>query len=388
MQKVIFYTGTCFMDASLELINVLKNHVELHVLIEVTEKSKNQNVCDINELPENELFVDPQKVLSPKSFSFMEPFIKGTASTMFIAHKQSNILSNITKAHKIRKYISKIKPDVLHIEAILIRSALILPSILKFKKVFVTLHDPIPHLGEKDYKIEFYKALLFKLPNLKGLLFYSEFAEQQFKSFYKIESIRRINLKMEALSYYRNFQDKETYEKKHILFFGRMSPYKGIDVLLDAIPGVIAKYPDEHFVIAGRSINGYEINTEKLKNISGNATILNKHISNHELVNLISEAKFVICPYIEATQSAVLMTAFGLKTPVIASSVGAFAEHINPDRNGSLIQPSDPSALSARIIEFIESKVYDVLADNLKIDSALNLWTANTDILLHAYTQD
>jgi hypothetical protein len=50
------------MDVSLEIINVLKSMVELHVLIELTQGSKNENIINIETLPEEKVFVGLEKL--------------------------------------------------------------------------------------------------------------------------------------------------------------------------------------------------------------------------------------------------------------------------------------------------------------------------------------
>jgi glycosyltransferase involved in cell wall biosynthesis len=56
-----------------------------------------------------------------------------------------------------------------------------------------------------------------------------------------------------------------------------------------------------------------------------------------------------VCPYTDATQSGVAMTAFALGKPVIASNVGGFMDVINTGHNGILIPPKDSIALANAI---------------------------------------
>ncbi len=55
--------------------------------------------------------------------------------------------------------------------------------------------------------------------------------------------------------------------KKHILFFGRLSPYKGIDDLLQAMPDVFNEFPDEKLIIAGKGYPGFEIDEAAIEKI-------------------------------------------------------------------------------------------------------------------------
>jgi len=371
------------MDTSLEVINVLKKLVQLHVIIEVTEKSKNQNIIDIEALPEDVIFGSPESLLSSISYNYMKPYIEGTASANFLIYKKGNISSYAKSCFQIYKYIGTIKPDILHLEAMLIRSFCLLPSLFKFKKIFLGIHDPLPHKGEKEIKLNLLRSLFLKNAKTKGIFFYSEFSKGQFENHYKNNHSSKWVVKMCQLTYFKNFVKNKATIKNSILFFGRISPYKGIDVLLNAIPDVFNTYPHEHLIIAGRSINDYKISSDALKDFSEKITILNKHISNEELVQLISKAKFVVCPYIEATQSGVLMTSFALNTPVIASAVGAFTEYIDENENGALVPVNDSDALSAKIKSYLKDDYYTGLSNNMERDE--NSWKLNKNVFLDAY---
>jgi glycosyltransferase involved in cell wall biosynthesis len=104
-------------------------------------------------------------------------------------------------------------------------------------------------------------------------------------------------------------------------------------------------------------------------------------------VGLIKEAKLIVCPYIDATQSGVLMTAFALHKPVIASSVGAFAEHIKNDVNGLLVKPSNSNELAKSIIYALQNNHYLHLEQNLLNDNQANQWHKNSLLLMEAYNE-
>jgi glycosyltransferase involved in cell wall biosynthesis len=174
-------------------------------------------------------------------------------------------------------------------------------------------------------------------------------------------------------------------QKKNILFFGRLSPYKGIDDLLKAMPEVFREFPDEQLIIAGKRYYGFDIDDDMLNKYKGNITLIEKHIPNDELAALIKQAKFIVCPYKDATQSGVLMTAFGLNTPVIATNVGSFPEFIKHNVNGLLVPPNDPEKLAEGIRFALRHEHYKTLAQNISKLTEDDMWNRNTEILLHAY---
>ena len=56
-----------------------------------------------------------------------------------------------------------------------------------------------------------------------------------------------------------------------------------------------------------------------------------------ELSALIQESSFVVCPYKDATQSGVVMSAYALKKPVIATRVGGLVEMVEDKKTGLLV---------------------------------------------------
>jgi glycosyltransferase involved in cell wall biosynthesis len=381
-----------FLDVSIELINVLKKHVQLHVLIELTPHGKNLTVLEIDHFPENKTLVKPEEILTERSYQNMKPYFNGAASVHFVIHPHKTGFSYSTLQASFRtwKYIRQFRPDIIHFETFSLRAIGMLLYLKAFKNVCITIHDPVPHSGEDSWKVSLPRAFFFNTPVKKKYLFYSKFAKKQFEEHFKKEvqsqkSQATMVLQLSPYSFLQKLVAPEEPGKKHILFFGRLSPYKGIDDLLQAMPEVFREFPQEKLIIAGKRYPGFAINDDLLNSNKDNIMLIDKHIPNEELAVLIQGAKFIVCPYKDATQSGVLMTAFGLKTPVIATNVGSFPEFINNDVNGLMVPAHDPAALAEGICFALQNDHYKKWAQNIKNDEVKNLWSRNTEILLHAY---
>ncbi|RPD47272.1 glycosyltransferase family 4 protein [Paracnuella aquatica] len=385
--KVLYYTSTAFMDVSLEIIKVVKTIAELHVLIELTPGSKKENIINIETLPEDQVFVPVQQLLKPQDYAMMQPYFDGVASISFIVHGKKSAVTSLATSIKAFQYIRKISPDIFHLEALQIRSVGLLPSILLVKKLLIAVHDPVPHTGETGWKINLTRSSFHRFPKAKGYLLYSAFAKKQFDLHHPQLTSPRYLLQLQPYTYYRNYLPPGRQERKHILFFGRLSPYKGIDVLLEAIPQVFRQLPEEELVIAGKSFEGYVPDPEVVSKYPNNIRVLNRYISNEELVLLISQAKFVVCPYKDATQSGVLMTAYALQTPVIATDVGAFPETIVNNRSGILVPVGDATKLAEAMLQALDGDFYKEMERYLLQTQENISWaTANKEALLQAYT--
>ena len=110
-------------------------------------------------------------------------------------------------------------------------------------------------------------------------------------------------------------------EKKenYVLFFGRISPYKGVEYLFRAMERVHKVHPNVKVIVAGSGEMYFDASEyEKYEYVK----IVNRFIELDELADLIRGALFTVCPYTDATQSGVVYSSFALNTPVIATNVG------------------------------------------------------------------
>ena len=383
--KVIYYTSTHFLDISIEIINILKTHVDLHVLIEITPKSKNANIINVDKLPENRPLVNPEELLLNEDYQHLAPYFLGTKSVQFVVHPKSSGLSfeAIKTSLAIKKHLKKINADIIHFDSFSLRTVGLVPYLWRFKKIILSVHDPVFHSGENNLKNILPRLISFNFPIKKCFVFYSKFSQKIFEAHYPKNNHYKISLEMHPYSYYANFGKFEPSAKKHILFFGRISPYKGIDILFEAIPEFLKHNPNEVFIIAGKNSGGYQYNEGVLNKFPNNIFIIDKYIANEELGTLIRNSKFVVCPYIDATQSGVLMTAYAFNTPVVASSVGAFPEYIEDKKFGLLMENNNHQELAKKMCEALNS--YEIMSNNLENERFKGGWAKNRSLLLKVY---
>lgn len=386
--KVLYYTSPAFLDIAVEVINILKQHVELHVLIELTPGSKISNILEVDSLPTSPIIKSISEIIKKEDFKYLEPYFNGCASADFIIHpnKYGYSFSTIKASYELWLFIKRIAPDIIHLEAMSLRSLGIVPHLFSKKKVFITIHDVIPHSSKKNWKISAPRFLYLNIPYSKCYFFYSQFSLAQFEKRYKNSKYRKYTLKMRPYSFYKGFAKTEILHDNYILFFGSLSSYKGIKILISAMALVLKEFPNENLVIAGTSKEDNLFNEENLQQIKSRITVLNRYIPSNELTNLIRKSKFVVCPYLEATQSGVLMTSYALNKPVVASSVGAFPEYIEENVTGILVPANDKLKLADKIILALKDNFYETMEENISIKNKTQSWSDNLDIILKAYS--
>lgn len=143
-----------------------------------------------------------------------------------------------------------------------------------------------------------------------------------------------------------------------LLFFGLIKAYKGLDILLQAMPYVIAAFPKTILHIAGEvygSIQPYEELINAL-GIRQNLKINFGYISDPDIPELFKGVSLCILPYKTASQSGVIATSYSYGVPVIATDVGGLGEYVLPGRTGYLVPPNDPKALAEAIIDHLRAQ--------------------------------
>lgn len=218
------------------------------------------------------------------------------------------------------------------------------------KRMILTVHDPFPH--EDSYHDTFIVRLrrwcAFHL--VKKFIILNKKQRQQFLDFYKLKSGNVFDSRLSAYDYLATIKQDLTAvpKERYILFAGRISEYKGVDFLLKAMDSVHLTIPDVKLVVAGNGQFHFDTSKyEKLEYIE----FRNRFIPDEELVALISHAQFVVCPYTNATQSGVIMSAFAFLEPVIATEVGGLPEMVGYGKLGIIVPPSNEKALAEAIVE-------------------------------------
>ena len=152
-------------------------------------------------------------------------------------------------------------------------------------------------------------------------------------------------------------------DQRVLLFFGFVRPYKGLDVLLEALPAIRHECP-VHLLIVGETWGGdarLATQMEQLKS-SPDVTIVDQYVPNEDLGRYFGAADVVVLPYRSATQSGVVQLAFGFGKPVITTRVGGLAEVVSDGINGLIVPPDDPLALADAVVRFYHDDLGETLA--------------------------
>lgn len=120
------------------------------------------------------------------------------------------------------------------------------------------------------------------------------------------------------------------------LFFGTIRPYKGLDLLVEAL----SHTPDVSLTIAGEFWEDRERYDDMITRwgVSDRVTIRPGYVAASEMAELFAGADCLILPYRSGTGSIVRDVGFRFGVPVIATNVGSIADGITHDTNGWVVE--------------------------------------------------
>ncbi len=139
----------------------------------------------------------------------------------------------------------------------------------------------------------------------------------------------------------------QTRGAQRLLFFGRIEAYKGLDVLLQALEQLQARWPELKLIIAGEGdLRPYQAQLARLR---GRVEIISGWIPEPAVADLFAQAGMLVLPYTSASQSGVLAIAAGFGLPVVATRTGGLPGQVRHGETGLLVEPASADALAAGI---------------------------------------
>ena len=164
---------------------------------------------------------------------------------------------------------------------------------------------------------------------------------------------------------------KEKWDTKGrtvLLTFGLLSPGKGLEMVLDALPEVVAKHPEVLYVIMGKThpdivrLHGesYRESLQKMVRdnaLEDNVLFINKFMSNEDLFDYINASDVYITPYMSPEQisSGTLAYAVGLGKAIVSTPYW-YAKELLADGRGALIPFKNTRALTEALLNLLSDR--------------------------------
>lgn len=140
------------------------------------------------------------------------------------------------------------------------------------------------------------------------------------------------------------------------VLFGEIKPYKGLDVLIEAVARLPADVRRQsRFIVAGRprmDLAPLQARIAELK-LDDAIELRPQRLSEQEMADLFAQAHAFVFPYRQIDASGVYYLVKSLGKWMIASRVGIFAEDLQHGTQGALVLPEDIGALSTALADAV-----------------------------------
>jgi glycosyltransferase involved in cell wall biosynthesis len=241
----------------------------------------------------------------------------------------------------IRHELSRFHPDVIHAhEGVDPRVLAVIPR----APIVLTVHDPTPHPGQTVASNPLKRWLLDAARNVwryraDAVVVHSEVLIERLR----LRASQRVATMPIGLTLHPIPLPPPS--QRQLGFFGRLEPYKGLDVLARAMPHVWQVRPDVRLRVVGMGPSTLPLQDERVD-------FERRYLPEAEIESFFRGTSLAVLPYIEASQTMVGSTAIGYGVPVVASRAGGLVELALDD--SYLTAPGDERALAAAIVAHVD----------------------------------
>jgi len=306
---------------------------------------------------------------------------------------------------QIFKIITSLKPDIVHVQfefntfgsiftIALFPLLLILLRLLRLK-IIITIHGTIPldssiikELAPKlfvTFTTAFLKLALTAIYSFINLLshkivVHSYVFKKWLGTHYKINT-NKINVIPHGVTN-QSFNLKQggsqrwhliTGNKRVILYFGVLSPRKGLTYLLKAYTKFASKHRDFILIVSGFEPAYYKGYMKTLRKLVEELKIEERviftgFVTYEEVHELLTIAKIVVLPYLYSTSaSGPLALAIGYHKPMIVTSTEFFKEVLKNGEEAVFVPPGNSQMLAQAMMTLIEDEdLAEKFTKNLK----------------------
>ena len=140
-----------------------------------------------------------------------------------------------------------------------------------------------------------------------------------------------------------------------LLFFGRILPYKGLDLMLEALPILRREFPNLQLEVWG---NGNIAPYQSAIEMVGGVRVENRWIEEAEIPQIFASTDLGVLPYREASQSGVVATAFAVGMPCVATPIPGLCEQISDGATGTIASGYSPAEYAEAVAKVLRDPAF------------------------------
>lgn len=217
--------------------------------------------------------------------------------------------------------------------------------LLPKSKLILTIHNLYPHdmtsTNQGNYRQRFNKVTKY----LNGFIVHIDNSKE--------ELVRDFGIQPQKISVIPHGVFEPDYVPKnrrnlrghHIIMYGNNTPYKGVDVLLDALQLLPKELKEDVKVtIAGKGPEDY-LALLRTKAEGLNVNFMPYFIPDDQLYSMIDEADYIALPYRKISQSGVLLLALFFEKPLLVSNIPSFVETLKGFTSEMFFESENPKSM-------------------------------------------
>jgi glycosyltransferase involved in cell wall biosynthesis len=245
--------------------------------------------------------------------------------------------------------LDRSKPDVIHFQwlPLPVIDRRFLRELRRIAPVVLTVHDSRPFNGAA-WRLQKIGATSI-MSKVDGVIVHTEEARERLVS-YGVPSSRLARISHGLLHDVLPVAGSAPggSDRVRFLLFGKLKPYKGPDLLIEAFRLLPPDIRDRAEVqIVGKPYMDVGPLLQAARGLEAGVHLDFRFVPDDEMNDMLSMADVIVFPYREIDVSGVLMAALRYGRPIIASKIGGFAELLIDGAHAVLVPPGDARALSA-----------------------------------------
>lgn len=291
---------------------------------------------------------------SLNTFLYTQKLLNPRVCLRLVNYPKGQYLNKFGMVRKLVRAIERFHPDIIHYQSggdPWVPMALLR---LRHYPLVVTIHDAKRHLGDDvpEVSLNATNSVITRLA--QQIIVHGREQANVLASITRIRPEKINTIPMGSFDLYNDLSTESVPQEKNVvLFFGRLRPYKGLEVLLKAAPEIAAQVPGVRFVIAG-SGECLALQQAAAENPQW-FEVYNSYIEAEKVSALFQRASLVVQPYLEASQSGVVPMAYRHRRPVVATRVGSIPEVVDDNVTGYLVEPGDEHGLAQAVVRLLQN---------------------------------
>ena len=370
--RIVLYVHHALFEPALSMVDALSSEAEVHVILEVPAGTSQiaSFEATARSLPSGLVAAD--EILAPFYPETVRAMWRKAASFHLVSlgRRNRDRLLALSATLRLLRWIRDLDADLLHVDDVDVSPRLALALAIGGAPcpTLMGCHDPDPHSGERHWgRKQLARRLAFA--RVHAVLVHHEAGRSALRR--RHPRLRRpihlVRLATYALLRHLHVPQAPDGAAKDltghsgrssahptVLLFGRITPYKGVELLFQAAPAIARAVAGVRFVVAGRPITGYRPPDPPQLDNGGSIDTHYDYVPSARIADLFGEADIVVCPYTDASQSGVVLTSYAFGCPVVATDVGGLPEYVSDGATGLVVPVDDVDALATAVISCLE----------------------------------